>query len=336
MLIPSFLIMIMTMASAPAAMSDKRFTDNDTQVVVTDDNKRRHIVWLSLSEQHRIQILCRKYTFKQMLVWSKSKGSAGFHISCEKGRSSNRKLVIWLHGGPWTHASRSLVLEQFAFMEAGYDLFIPLYAGSADRPVRFEGPVMVPDVVDALVEVKAAYQWGRRHYEAVDIYGESFGTFLAASLAPELKGQSSLFLHNPSLGGQRRLMEYYSSHGDTLIEGVSKEAAQAEARRITEAYFGRLRGYAPLELLESTKGLKLKLVYGGRDELMDLEEIRRLARLAVPDCGIDYRPDNAHESGKTPEQYEGFRNLIRCGEFDGRRSVPRSGRPLLFPGSAGL
>lgn len=290
-----------------------------------DDHKRNFDLEIVWPEGRKIGTFCKDYTFKQILVWNDLLGSAGFHISCLKGRRANRKLVIWLHGGPWVHAKSGLVPEQVAFLDAGYDLFIPLYPGSADRPIKFEGPVMVPDVVDALAELKAAFGWGRKHYKRVDVAGESFGAFLAASLASELGEKNSLILINPSLGGKSRLEEYYADQpDDRLMEGVPKEAARAEVKRITDAYFGRLESYAPLGLLQSTKGLKLKLVYGGRDTLMDSKEIQSLAHMAIPGCGVDYRPDNEHESGKTPEQYESFRKLIRCGEVTRPRVRPPS------------
>jgi acetyl esterase/lipase len=261
-----------------------------------------------------------------MLIWDGPNGSPGFHVSCQKGYGKNRKIVLWIHGGPWIAASRNLSLEQLAFMDAGYDLFIPFYPGSPERRVTFEGPVMVPDIVDAFTELKAAFGWARKRYEGVDALGESFGAFLAVSLAPELGENNSLFLHNPSLGGKSRLEEIYAGRpDDELMEGVPKEQARAEVKRITDAYFGRLKDYAPLRLLESTKGLKLKLIHGGRDKLMVPEEMQSLARLAVPGCGVDYRPDNRHESGRTPEQYESFRKLIRCGN-DRRFEAAHKGR----------
>lgn len=268
-----------------------------------------------------------------MLIWDGPNGSAGFHVSCRKESGNNRKIVIWLHGGPWHSASKNLTLEQLAFMDGGYDLFIPHYPGSTERRVTFEGAVMVPDVVNALSELKGAFAWSRKRYERVDVFGESFGAFLAASLAPELGEKNSLFLHNPSLGGKSRLEEIYEGlPDDELMNGVPKERARAEVKRITDAYFHRLANYEPLRLLQSTKGLKLKLVYGGRDKLLVPEEIQSVASLAVPGCGVDYRPDNGHESGRTPEQYESFRNLIRCGNVEDRKRrlrsrIPPRGRP---------
>ncbi|HEX8239287.1 MAG TPA: alpha/beta fold hydrolase [Allosphingosinicella sp.] len=315
-------------ASLPSSSADKPkgwMNESDQQTLVVNDHRIYYRLKIKFPTQGKVSIFCREYTFKQMLVWDGMNGSPGFHVSCMKHRRNNRKLVIWLHGGPWVNARSSLDAEQLAFVGAGYDLFIPLYPGSTDRPIKFEGSVMVPDVVDALTELKAAYGWGRKHYERVDVAGESFGAFLAASLAPELGQNNSLFLFNPSLGGKSRLEEYYARRpDDALMRGVPKEAARAEVKRITDAYFGRLRDYAPLRVLESTKGLKLKLIYGGRDDLMKQDEIQSLIRLAVPGCGVHYRPDNGHESGNSPEQYEAFRKLIRCGNVPPHRGPPVS------------
>jgi pimeloyl-ACP methyl ester carboxylesterase len=313
MLVRNLLAVFAAMVS-PLPSIQREYSTRGEQTVLSLERERNFKYEIRLSDEDTVSTFCVEFTFKQMLIWDDMNGASGFHVSCKKGRRNNRKLVIWIHGGPWTYASKDMVLEQMAFLEGGYDLFIPLYPGSADRPIRFEGSQMIPDVVDALTEIKAAFGWAEKRYKTVDVVGESFGAFLATSLVPNLGSKNSLYLHNPSLGGPGRLAEYYASQGEDLkIEGVPKEASQAEAKRITNAYFARLENYHPRRLLESTKGLKLKLVYGGRDRLMVPDEIKSLERLAVPVCGVDYRPDNGHEFARTRQQFETFRAMIRCG-----------------------
>jgi acetyl esterase/lipase len=320
MLVKKRAIMILVIPLLCAGKPREHVTSGEQTVLSVDARKYNYRFKVKLEDGQELSTFCWEYKFREMLIWDGPDGSPGFHASCRKAARKNRKMIMWLHGGPWAPASRNMVLEQLAFMNSGYDIFIPFYPGSPERRVTFEGPVMVPDVVDALRELKGAFGWARKRYERVDVLGESFGAFLAASLAPELGGKNSLFLYNPSLGGKSRLEEYYAGRpDDELMAGVPKERARAEVKRITDAYFGRLKDYFPLRLLESTKGLKLKLIYGGRDQLMVPEEIQSLARLAVPSCGVDYRPDNGHESGRTPEQYQSFRDLKRCGNGEGRQ-----------------
>jgi hypothetical protein len=64
--------------------------------------------------------------------------------------------------------------------------------------------------------------------------------------------------------------------------------------------------------LQSTPGLRLKLVHAGADPLMDPDEIKLLRRLAVAGCGVDFRPESGHELGYTLEHIESTRNLIKC------------------------
>jgi acetyl esterase/lipase len=323
MLVKKRAIMILAIPLLCAGKPREHVISGEQTVLSLDAHKYNYSFKVKLEDGQELSTFCREYKFREMLIWDGPDGSPGFHVSCRKGSRKNRKMLIWIHGGPWAPASRNMVLEQLAFMDSGYDIFIPFYPGSPERRVTFEGPVMVPDVVDALRELKGAFGWARKRYARVDVLGESFGAFLAASLAPELGKKNSLFLHNPSLGGKSRLEEYYAGRtDDELIAGVPTEHARAEVKRITDAYFGRLKDYVPLRLLESTKGLKLKLVYGGRDKLMVPGEMQTLARLAVQGCGVDYRPDNGHESGKTREQFGSFRNLVRCGNGKGP-----SGRP---------
>lgn len=313
-------VMMQVVALLAAGSPTEYLMSGEQNVLSVGVAKHFYRLKIITAENRVFSTFCLKYTIKEMLIWDGLNGSPGFHISCRKYPRRNRKIVIWIHGGPWVAASTNISVEQLAFMDAGYDLFIPFYPGSTDRRVTFEGPVMVPDFVHALTELKGAFGWSRKRYERVDVLGESFGAYLAASLAPELRKDDSLFLYNPTLGGKAGLERLYASSSDEkLIEGVPKERARAELKRVTDAYFGRLKDYAPLSILESTKGLKLKLVHGGRDKLTDSGEIRRLARLTVPACGVDYRPENGHESGKTPEQYESFRKLIRCGHVDSPR-----------------
>jgi pimeloyl-ACP methyl ester carboxylesterase len=308
-----FLLAAATLSPVPQASKEYLTTGKQTVLDVVA-HKEEISYKIRTPDEGLVSTFCKKYIFNQLLVWSKNKnGAFGYHISCTKSLRKNRKLVIWIHGGPWAWASKDLVLEQLAFLDAGYDLFIPLYPGSSDRPIKFEGTQMVPDVVDALREVEAALGWGRRRYELVDVAGESFGAFLAASLAPKLGAKGSLYLMSPNLGGQNFLARQYASKGENLgMAGVSKDKVQAEAKRLNEAYFRRLEGYAPLRLLQATKGLKLKLVYSGRDNLLIPEEIQSLKRLAMPGCGVDYRPDDGHEFAYTKEQYDTFRKMIRC------------------------
>lgn len=320
-------IMIMIAPLLAAGKPTEYLTSSEQTVLSVSAHRNFYRFKITTDKKQVLSTFCQKFRLREMLIWDGPDGSPGFHISCRKYFSKNRKIVLWVHGGPWTAASTSLSLEQLAFMDAGYDLFIPFYPGSTERRVTFEGPVMVPDVVDALRELKAAFEWSRKRYDRVDVHGESFGAYLAASLAPKLREEESLFLHNPSLGGKTRLEEIYASRSDDeLIEGVPKDRARAEVKRVTDAYFGRLNDYVPLRILQSAKGLKLKLVRGGRDNLMDPEEIRSLARLAVPGCGVDYRPENGHESGKTPEQYESFRRLIRCVNVHARKPPSAASR----------
>jgi acetyl esterase/lipase len=320
MLVKRVLIGFLAPMLLASAKPKESFTSGAQTVLSVDEHKYYFSYKTNLQNQTSFQIFCKEYIFKQMLIWDRSNGSVGYHVSCRKSFHKNRKIVIWIHGGPWQSTSRNLSLEQLAFVGAGYDLYIPHYPGSTERKVTFDGPVMVPDVLDALSELKSAFGWSRKRYERVEVFGESFGAFLAASLAPELGDKNALFLHNPSLGGKGRLEEIYAGlPDDGLMAAVPRERARAEVKRITDAYFGRLRDYDPLRLLQSTKGLKLKLIYGGRDKLMVPKEIQSLANLAVPSCGVDYRPDNGHESARTIEQYEKFRSLIRCGDVPAKR-----------------
>lgn len=268
---------------------------------------------LRLPGNDRISMSCREFIWQKMVVSSANKGALGDFIRCSSGRESQRKLVIWIHGGPWAYAGTDLVLEQIAFLEAGYDLFVPLYPGSSDRPTVFEGAKMVPDVVDALDELQAVLNWSRTYYGLVDVAGESFGAFLAVTLMPRLTDKESLVLINPSLGGPRFLPRHYVREGGKLeINGVSNDATQAEAKRITEAYFRRLVNYDPAWLLQASPTANLKLIYGGSDDLMIKAEIALLRKLAVPRCGLEFRPDSGHEFGYTRGHLHAARKLIQC------------------------
>jgi len=305
---------ILTFLSPPESiiMSER---SADQTVLNAADHRQNFDLAITTADGRKVGTFCKEYTFNQLLVRDRSGTAFGNHISCVKKGRKNRKLVVWIHGGPWAWTSTALVLDQLAFVDSGYDLLIPNYPGSSERPVKYLGDGTVdPDVVDALGEVKTAFGWGRRHYHRVDVVGESFGAFLAASLAAKFKGQNALFLINPGVGGKAQLLQLYTRLGSELkMQGTPQERVQVEAKRITDAYFTRLKNYAPLPLLESTRGLNLRLVFGGRDEIVAPAEIQRLARLAVPGCGVDYRPENGHEFSETIEQFESFRRLIRCG-----------------------
>jgi pimeloyl-ACP methyl ester carboxylesterase len=287
-------------ASAPIVLS----------VVHRDANM---VYKLNLPDGQVAELSCARFTWEKIAVSVSDRGAVGDHVRCTRGRTKARKLLIWIHGGPWAFAGTSLVLEQLAFLDAGYDLFVPHYPGSSDRPLELEGLRMQPDVLDAFQELGTAFKWGRRNYEAVEVAGESFGAFLAVSLLPQLRDGESLFLMNPSLAGRGALDRLYQRDGDQLkINGVRDDETAAKAKRITSAYFARLSGYNPTQQLQSTPGLRLKLIHAGADPLMDQNEIKLLRRLAVAGCGVDFRPESGHELGYTLEHIESTRNLIKC------------------------
>lgn len=278
---------------------------------------------LRYAREGEISLTCPDFVWDKVVVSSADRGALGNLISCRIGKEDNRKIAIWVHGGPWSYAGTELVLEQLAFLEAGYDLFVPLYPGSSDRPTIFEGIRMVPSGADALAELNTALDWSRRNYELVDVVGESFGAFLAVSLVPRLNARESLLLINPSLGGQRYLTGHYARKGAKLaINDVGNAATQAEAKRLTEAYFKTLVGYDPIRQLQATPPPNLKLIHGGADKLLVGHEIALLRKLAVPRCGVDFRPTSGHEFGFTQKHFNAARNLIRCQRVSPTKAVP--------------
>lgn len=268
---------------------------------------------LRMAAGGEIGVFCNRFSWQNVVVWSRSGSAVGHHIRCGRDGDGKRKLLIWVHGGPWAYAGTDLVLEQLAFLEAGYDIFVPLYPGSSDRPTVLEGSRMVPDIVDAMEELRAAVKWGHRNYRTVDVLGESFGAFLAVSVAHDLHARDALFLVNPSLGGKRTLFERYARKGDGLeISGVEQDAVQRQAVRITETYFARLGDYDPIRRLSTLENVQIKLIYGGRDPLLVRQEIEFLVGNAVPGCGVEYRPQSEHEFGYKREHFQATRALIQC------------------------
>lgn len=277
---------------------------------------------LGLTDGSEVAISCDRFTWQKVVVAVEGRSALGHHIRCVRGAADPRKLAIWIHGGPWASAASDLVLEQMAFLESGYDLFVPLYPGSSDRPLRIEGERMVPDVLDAMAELRNALDWGREYYDRVDVVGESFGGFLAASLAPAIARRGSLYLVNPSLGGERYLLDFYARTREVpLINGAPAAAGEAETTRVTRAYFHRLGDFDAMRKLREAEGLEVKLIYGGADPKLLADEMAALKALAVPGCGVDYRPDGGHEFGHRRAEYDAALALIRCG-----REPPCSGK----------
>lgn len=271
---------------------------------------------------HDLQMSCDWFTWQKVVVAVEGRSALGQHISCLKGAVAPRKLAIWIHGGPWGYASKDLLVEQLAFLQSGYDLFVPLYPGSADRPMIIEGELMVPDLVDAIGELSTSLAWGRKHYDRVDVVGESFGAFLAASLAPALGESGTLYLMNPNLGGKPYLLDFYARTGAVPeITGQTGEGVQADVKRITEAYFHRLKDFDAMGAVRETQGLEIKLIHGGADDRVIPAEIAVLKGMAVPDCGVDYRPADGHDFGYTPAHYDATLKLIRCGCGSGTQAV---------------
>ncbi len=283
---------------------------------------------------HRVGIHCGEFSWEKIAIRAGKDKIPGFFIRCRK-KISPDKLVIWVHGGPWAFARTDLEVEQLAFLDSGYDIFVPFYPGSSDRPFKLIGSptksnvsatstelasgtgtrptAVTPDVVDAMSELKSTYDWGTRNYKVVDVVGESFGAFLTASTVSRFDRKSSLFLINPNLSGESFLEHLYASKGKKLEINGSSAASNPEAARIlNDLYFKKLTNYNPLKVLRSAISIKIKLIYGGADSLLVAGEIEAIKALANAKCGIDYRPQNGHEFGFTQQHFEDTVRLIRC------------------------
>lgn len=261
----------------------------------------------------RITITCENYKFERLSGINRF-GSPGFLIQCSRKKTPIRKLVIWYHGGPWASAKPDISLEQLAFLDTGYEIFVPFYPGSSDRPTKISFDRVRPDAADALSEAKTIYHRSLQNYDRVDVLGESFGAYLATSLHGVIQDFGGvLYLFNPSLGGETRLAEVYAKEiGRLRVNSAEGQTALQQAKSINQKYFSRVASYRPLQAIQASKGLRLRLVYGTRDEKIELEEIATLINAADKKCGVDVRQDSGHEDGFTLSHFEGIKRLIRC------------------------
>lgn len=310
--------MVWLVGSLSVAISSPVPLDPPTLAILSiREQKRDQAIGITLSDGSTIEILCREYRREEVRIAAKPSLPSGYLVRCKRENEGQQKLVIWYHGGPWFFADEKLVLEQLAFLEAGYDLFVPFYPGSSDRPFEVEGKRMTPDVVDAVAEAKIIYRWATGSYRIVDVVGESFGAYLASSLSRAVgrKGRA-LYLINPSLGGENTIQKLYIKVRNRIqINQIGGDPTKS-AREMTHLYFGRSKQYDPLrEIQTMSSRLKIKLVYGGTDKLIDKKEISRLKAMISLPCGLEYRPENGHEFGHTSQHLQGFRRLLACGEL---------------------
>ncbi|CBY13899.1 unnamed protein product [Oikopleura dioica] len=114
---------------------------------------------------------------------SKSKRTFESHFT---GKSGNKNLALYPHGGPNSNVTKSFSTTFIGLGELGYDILMPNYTGSVgygqDNVYSLGGNIGDYDIADCLDALDHHLKTSKNSYENVFVFGGSHGGFLTAHL----------------------------------------------------------------------------------------------------------------------------------------------------------
>lgn len=237
---------------------------------------------------------CDRYVSERGIVAHRGRPALVVRTRCESVARPAAGTAIWLHGGPFTRYEEIPRAEQAALLDLGYEVVTPIYVSSDERElsveVNQELPLargrVVPDMDDAIAEIAAVIRSAQRSGGRVILYGDSYGGFLAAAAADQLRPSDKLVLHGPMLKSFRQIMR----EAPRLIDGpirindvIPKHLSLKEqndlSRQILTRFYGAWADRDVVSLLASRPPPNMLVVYGEHDEKMGIEHLPALLAL---------------------------------------------------------
>lgn len=237
---------------------------------------------------------CERYVSERGIIAHRGRPALVVRTRCESVGRPAVGTAIWLHGGPFAKYNETPRAEQAALLDLGYEVVTPIYISSGERELSVEVhetlPIargrVVPDMDEAIAEVAAVVRAAQRAEGRVILYGESYGGFLAAAVAGELRPSDKLVLHGPMLkpfgqimraspkliGGPLRLNDVIPGH-------LSLPEQNDLSRDILRRFYGTWGDRDVVSLLSGRPPRDMLVVYGDRDEKMGLEHLPALLAL---------------------------------------------------------
>lgn len=237
---------------------------------------------------------CERYVSERGIIAHRGRPALVVRTRCESVDRPAAGTAIWLHGGPFAMYNKTPRAEQAALLDLGYEVVTPLYISSGERELSIEvnqelpfarGRV-VPDMDDAIAEVAAVVRAAQRAEGRVILYGESYGGFLAAAVAGQLRPSDKLVLHGPMLKSFGQIMRASPKLiggpirlNDVIPEHLSLAEQNDLFREILTRFYGAWGDRDVVSLLSARPHPDMLVVYGERDEKMGIEHLRALLAL---------------------------------------------------------
>lgn len=238
----------------------------------------------------------------------KAKDGLTIHGWLYHPKTTSRKTIIYVHGGPTAHSEDAVNSEVQYLVSRGFNVLAPNYRGSTGYGVEFEDLIRVngwgsDEQEDIWAGVKALIKQGITEKGKVGITGTSYGgysSWYAITKAPELVSAAV-----PICGMTDLVVDYETTRPD--LRPYSEEMLGGSPKDVPERYYER----SPINFVSQIKG-KLLIVQGKHDPNVtpkNVEEVREKLDKEGVKYDVLIFEDEGHGILKTKNQKILFRKI---------------------------
>lgn len=244
----------------------------------------------------------------QDFEWT-AKDNLEIHGWLYRPRTSGRKTIIYVHGGPTSHLEDAINPQIQYFVSRGFNVLAPNYRGSTGYSVEFEDSIRAngwgsDEQEDIWAGAEALIERGIAEEGKIGITGTSYGgysSWYAITKAPQLFAAAV-----PICGMTDLVVDYETTRPD--LRPYSEEMLGGSPKEVPERYHER----SPINYVHQIKG-KFLIVQGARDPNVTPQNMEVMKR-ELNEKQITYDllvfEDEGHGILKTRNQKILFKKII--------------------------
>lgn len=196
----------------------------------------------------------------QDFEWN-AKDGLKIHGWLYRPKTSSKKAIIYVHGGPTYHLEDSIIPQIQYYVSRGFNVLAPNYRGSTGYGVEFEDLIRVngwgsEEQYDVFAGAEVLIDRRIAEKGKIGVTGTSYGgysSWYAITKAPHLFAASV-----PICGMTDLIVDYETTRPD--LRPYSEEMLGGSPKEVPERYYER----SPINYVHNIKG-KLLIVQGTRD-----------------------------------------------------------------------
>jgi dipeptidyl aminopeptidase/acylaminoacyl peptidase len=215
----------------------------------------------------------------------KAEDGVSIHGWLYKPKISNKKTIVYVHGGPTFHSQDKIVPELQYYVNRGFVVLDPNYRGSTGYSVEFEELIRKKgwgsdEQKDIWTGIKALIRKGLANKERVGITGTSYGgysSWFAITKAPKELVSSAA----PICGMTDLIVDYETTRPD--IRPYSEDMLGGSPEEVPHIYFER----SPINFIQNIKG-NLLIIQGANDPNVTPQNVIEVKK-KLSEYNIPYR-----------------------------------------------